>query len=179
MLITCEEVIFVMVDIQEKFRSHITDIDTVVKNSSILNRAAEILHIPLYITEQYPTGLGHTLGDIYIPNRSEILEKTSFSIFEHHIDQQIRVNQRKFIVLYGIEAHICIMQSVLEALDKRYIPVVVEDAVSSISPSDKATAFRRIYKEGGYIVSTQMLLFEIIRTANHPAFKDISKLLKT
>ena len=170
--------IFVMVDIQEKFHPHIHSIDSVIRNASILNKAAEILDIPLLITEQNPRGLGSTIQDIYLPQNHEKMVKSKFSIFEEDIDHYIREKKKNMVILYGIEAHICIMQSVLEALSKDLIPIVVEDAVSSISLHNKEIAIRRITQEGGIVVSTEMLLFELIKDAIHPDFKSISKLIK-
>ncbi len=173
-----DNLIFVMVDIQNKFLPHISDIETVIKNAGILNRGAEILDIPLLITEQNPVGLGKTIEDIYIPPDHKKIEKTKFSIFETEVERYIKEKKKSTLIIYGIESHICIMQSVLEAMEKNFIPVVVEDAVSSISLRNKETALRRIIQEGGYVVSTQMLLFEILNDANHPAFRAVSKLIK-
>ncbi len=178
MPILADNVIFVMVDIQFVFRPHINDLDSLLRNSSILNRAAEILDLPLLITEQNPQGLGSTIEEIYVPQQSDMMEKTKFSIFDDEIEQHIRSKKKDTIVLYGIEAHICIMQSVLDALSKGYRPIIVEDAVSSISLHDKEIAIRRMIQVGGIVVSTQMLLFELLKDAIHPDFKTISKLIK-
>jgi len=167
-----------MIDIQEKFRPHISDIETLIKNAGILNKATEILDLPLIVTEQNPKGLGKTIEDIYLPQNYERFEKTKFSILDEEIESFIRYTKKDTLVLYGIEAHICIMQSAIEALTKDFIPVIVEDAVSSISLHNKQIALDRIIREGGIIVSTEMLLFELIKDAIHPDFKSISKLIK-
>ena len=167
-----------MVDIQQKFQPHIGDIENVIKKASMLNKAAEILDLPLIITEQNPRGLGLTIPEIYIPKQAEKMVKTKFSILDEEIELFIRMKKKDTIVLYGIEAHICILQSVLEALSKYFLPVVVEDAVSSISPHNKEIALKRIYQVGGIVVTTEMLLFELIKDAIHPDFKAISNLVK-
>jgi hypothetical protein len=172
------DLLFIMIDIQSKFLPHIADIDAIIKNSSILNRAAELLSIPLLVTEQNPVGLGKTIEDIYLPKKSDKMVKARFSIFEPDIENIIESTKKSTLVLYGIEAHICVLQSFLEAREKGYKPVIVEDAVSSISAADKMTALNRIRQSGGEIVSTQMLLFEILEDTNNPAFRDISRLIK-
>ena len=178
MRILTDYVIFVMVDIQERFRAHLHDVETLIRNVNILNHAAEILDLPILVTEQNPRGLGPTFEDIYIPEKSERMTKTKFSIFDEDIEHFIRSTKRNMIVLYGIESHICILQSMLEALSKDFVPIVVEDAVTSISPHNKQIAMTRIKQEGGIIVSTEMLLFELIKDAIHPDFKQISNLVK-
>jgi len=178
MRIGIEEVLFVMVDIQDKFRGHIPDLKNLVRNTSILNKSAELLDIPILITEQYPIGLGPTLEEIYTPQHARWMDKTRFSIFEEEIEGFIKASRKEKIVLYGIEAHICIMQSVLEATDKKLIPVVVEDAISSISEHNRNIALNRIRDSKGIVVSTEMLLFELLQTAQHPDFREISKIVK-
>jgi|SRR5690554_1490477 hypothetical protein len=178
MRIGIEDVMFVMVDIQDRFRGHIPDMKNLVRNASILNKGAELLDIPLLITEQYPIGLGPTLEEIYTPQHARWMDKTSFSIFEDEIEEFIKASGKEKIILYGIEAHICITQSVLVAREKELIPIVVEDAVSSISQHNKNIALKRIQENEGIVVSTEMLLFELLQTASHPDFREISKIVK-
>ena len=178
MRILVDETVFIMVDIQQKFQPHISDMELLIKKASVLNKAAEILDIPLIVTEQNPRGLGPILSDIYIPQKAERMVKTKFSVLDEEIELFIRRKKKDTIVLYGIEAHICILQSVLEALSKYFLPVVVEDGVSSISPHNKEIALKRIYQAGGIVVTTEMLLFELIKDAIHPDFKAISNLIK-
>ncbi len=192
MRVSIKSVIFVMVDIQEKFKKHISDIDKLVKNVNMLNKFSEIMELPLLVTEQYPEGLGKTLDSIYLPAGYHLFTKNRFSIFEPHIEDHLDLLQderrfliireddiiKKHLVFYGIETHVCIIQSVLEALEKNYKPIVVADAVSSISGFDHDIALDRIKKEGATIVSTEMLLFELLRGSFHPHFKEVSRLVK-
>lgn len=192
MRVSVNSVVFVMVDIQERFEKHIADMPVVIKNVNLLNKAAELLEIPLLVTEQNPAGLGNTLSSIYLPAHHNLMSKTRFSIFEPEIEsyldsleiEHIDISnptdskKKKHIVLYGIETHVCICQSVMEALQRNYLPVVVADAVSSIDPHNKEIGLQRILSEGGAIVSTEMLLFELLKGSYHPHFKEISKLIK-
>ena len=178
MRLRSEDCLFVMIDIQEKFKNVITDIDTVIKNSNILNKASEILNIPLLITEQYPKGLGNTDKDIYIPSHAKIIEKTKFSIFTDDVIEFLKSQNKNTLVLYGIEAHICLTQSALDAIDHNYKVAYVVDGVNSRNPHSKKIALKRLIQNNVELVSTEMLLFELTNDAKHPNFKEISALVK-
>ncbi len=192
MKITAKNVVFVMVDVQKKFEPHIKDMPAIVKNANLLNKFAEIMEIPLLVTEQNPQGLGRTLDSIYVPDNHKLISKTRFSIFEPEVENyieslhdgklSIKVDSNptyhKHIVLYGIETHVCITQSVIESIEKKYHPVVISDAVSSISPENKEAGLRRIITEGGVVASTEMVMFELLQGSYHPHFKAISNLIK-
>ncbi|MDD3051739.1 MAG: isochorismatase family protein [Candidatus Cloacimonetes bacterium] len=169
---------FVMIDVQEKFREKIAELGTLIKNCSILNQSAEILGIPLLITEQYPSGLGKTLNEIYIPADVKIEEKKSFTVFEKDISTLIAKQGKEQLIIYGIEAHICVTQTCLDAIDKSYEVFLVLDAVSSRDKNNKNIAVNRLIKAGCEAVSTEMLLFELLHSAEHPKFKEIAKLVK-
>ena len=165
-----------MIDIQEKFRKAIPDIDKVIKNSSIMNRFAEMHNIPVFVTEQYPEGLGKTMEDIYVPSHAKPFTKTRFSIFDDKIDRFI--HRKNNIVIYGIEAHICVAQSALDAKKKGFNTYVIADAVSARTDENKDIAINRLRQEGCVITSTEMFIFEMIKDSNIPQFKEISKLVK-
>ncbi len=172
------DTLFVMIDIQDKFEAVINDIDEVIKNADILNKASSYLNIPLIITEQYPKGLGTTIQKISIPEHAMKFEKMSFSIFNKDISDYIENQKKKTLVFYGIEAHICLYQSTIDALEKGYKVYFVSDAVSSRKLSNKKTAISRLLSKGAQIVSTEMLLFELMENSTHPEFKQISALVK-
>jgi nicotinamidase-related amidase len=173
-----DSVLFVMIDIQERFLNHILNLPEVVKKSSLLNHTAEILNIPLLVTEQYPQGLGETLNNIYIPSKHNKITKTRFSVFDEIITTYIESLGIDTIVFYGIETHVCVCQSVIEAIEHGYRPFVVEDAVSSSDLRSKIVGLNRIEKEGGIVLNSEMLIFELLKDAQNPSFKEISKLVK-
>jgi len=172
------ETLFLMIDIQEKFEGVIFSLAEVIDNADILNRASEILEIPLIVTEQYPKGLGATLSQIYLPENTPILEKTKFSAFTPEVEKLIVETGKKSIILYGIEAHVCLTQTAIELLSKGYQVGIVADAVSSRHVDNKLYALTRLGNLGIHIVTTEMILFELINHAKHPKFKDISQLVK-
>ncbi len=178
MRINPNDTLFIMIDIQEKFRDVIDSLDLVSKNSDILNRSAELMQLPILVTEQYPKGLGKTLEEIYIPASATRFEKVSFSIFNEEISSFLVNQPRSTLVLYGIETHICMYQSALDALAKGYKVYFVADAVSSRTKANKEAALNRLSTLGVNIVTTEMLLFEMLVNSKHPAFKEISKLVK-
>jgi hypothetical protein len=167
-----------MIDIQERFKPAIPELDRIINAASILNKAAEILDIPLIITEQYPEALGKTCSEIYVPQGTKIFEKRTFTIFDEDIEKHVDSIKKQKIVLYGIESHVCLMQSALDALERDYDVYYVVNAVASRKEEDKKIAIKRLRDLGVQIVSYEMLLFEIMQTSEHPAFRQISKLIK-
>ncbi len=178
MKIKAENALFVMIDVQERFRPAIHDMDTVIRNCDILTRSSELLDIKLMVTEQYPEGLGKTMPEIHVPESSMRFEKTRFSIFDDAIHRKIFELDPSWIVLFGIESHVCVMQSALDAIRFGMNVMVVADAVSSRSPHSKDVALERLRQNGCQPVTTEMLLFEIMEDAHHPAFRKISRLIK-
>ncbi len=178
MIFTEKNTLFLMIDIQEKFENVIFGIDEVVKNTNILNKASELLHIPLLITEQYPKGLGRTMPNIYLPTNSKMFEKKKFSSLIPEVLEFIENNSIKNIVIYGVETHVCLTQTALELLSKRLNVGIVADAVSSRHIDNKLYALTRLGNLGVEILTTEMILFELMVSAEHPMFREISKLVK-
>lgn len=170
---------FVLVDIQEKFVPVIHGIDKVISNSNILVNAAGILNIPLIITEQYPAGLGSTSKRINLPEKMTLIEKISFSCFGcDDFVKKIKELNVDSIVLFGIESHVCILKTALDALKNNYEVHVVADAVSSRTAENKLTAIERMRQSGAFIVSTEMLLFQLLENSKTKQFKLINKIIK-
>lgn len=178
MRLKIEESLFIMIDIQEKFEKAIPDIENVIIHSSMLNKASEILNIPLLVTEQYPKGLGKTIDRIYLPENYKGFEKTRFSIFTQEIADYLKSLDKKSLILYGIEAHICLTQSALDAIEAGFQVFYVCDAVASRKDYNKKIAIKRLIQNGVEMINTEMLLFELVNDAKHPNFKQISALVK-
>ncbi len=178
MRINQENCLFVMIDIQEKLIPVMKDAGELINNANILNKASSMLEIPLILTEQYPKGLGSTFSEIHIPDTAEKFEKNCFSIFNDQISESISKSKKNLLVMYGIESHICLLQSALDAIERGYKVMCVVDAVSSRTERSKDIAIRRLESLGVEMVSTEMLLFEILKTTSHPKFRTVSKLIK-
>jgi len=170
---------FVLIDIQEAFRPHISSLDEVVANSNRLVKGATILRIPLLVTEQYPKGLGRTLPDIELPEGSEPMPKLSFSCVGcDDFRESLERSKVKSVVVFGIETHVCVLQTVLDLLELGYEVHVVADAVSSRTERNRELAFDRMRQSGAFIVSTEMVLFQLLVRAKSEGFKEISELVK-
>lgn len=180
-LINRDDTILVMIDIQEKFTSVISEIDTVIENTNILLKAAEILKIPILMTEQYPKGLGSTTTRIHVPAEVESrkIEKLAFSCFDSEdFVACLQELGRKTIVLCGIETHICILKTALHGLKEGYQVHVVADATSSRELQDKSLSIARMRQSGVFIVTTEMLLFQLLKVAGTDTFRRIYELIK-
>ena len=178
-IISREKTVFVLVDIQEKFIPVVHNIDQVISNTNILIRASEILNIPLIVTEQYPKGLGMTWREINLPDNPVLFEKIHFSCFGcDEFSKKIEEMGAESIVLFGIETHVCVLQTALDALKNNITVYLVSDAVSSRTPENKSIAIERMRQSGIFIVSTEMILFQLLERAGTGEFRLISDLVK-
>jgi nicotinamidase-related amidase len=180
MRILIEESAAVIIDIQEKLLPHIFEGENILRNCHKLIEGLQILSVPIIITQQYSKGLGSTVPSISqrIPEFTHI-EKISFSCYdEPSFRRQLTDSGRQFIILCGIESHVCVLQTCLDLLDAGLIPVVVEDCVSSRKPNDKRIAIERMRQEGARITTLESLLFELTRLAGNDTFKSISMIVK-
>jgi nicotinamidase-related amidase len=178
-IINKEKTVFILVDVQDKFVPIINDVDKLISNSNILIKASEILKIPLIVTEQYPKGLGHTSEKINLPKKKHLIEKISFSCFESEgFVKKIKELKVDSIVLFGVEAHVCVLKTALDALKNNFDVYVVVDAISSRTFDNKSIAIERMRQSGVFIVSTEMVLFQLLDKAGTEEFKSISNLVK-
>jgi len=171
-----------IVDVQERLTPHIYDHENIVKKIVTLIKGLQALNIPIMLNEQYKKGLGDTLPelrDVLEGDNAKSFEKVTFSACDnndswHHLAQQ----NRSTVLLFGAEAHVCIMQTALDLLDNGMQPVIMGDAVGSRFPYDKKQAIRRIRRAGGVISTVESILFELCRSSEDPAFKTIINLIK-
>jgi nicotinamidase-related amidase len=171
----------VLIDMQAKLASVMPAdaLQGVVKNCSILAQTAKLLVIPAIVTEQYPQGLGESLPEIkqHLAD-SKFITKTAFSACgEPKFNQQLHRDKPQ-IVLAGMEAHICVLQTVLDLTKANKQVFVVEDAIISRNPANKANAIARMRDAGCVISNTESVVFEWLGNANHDAFKAVSKLIR-
>ncbi len=172
----------IMIDVQEKLTPHIHDHEAITDKMAILIQGLQALGVPVMLNEQYKKGLGETIAkltDVLGDANKQSFEKLSFSVCDNppswaHIVRQ----NRRIALLFGIETHVCVLQTALDLLDNGMQPVIVADAVGSRNPYDKKIALRRMRRAGAVITTTEAILFELLRGADDPAFKTISKLVK-
>jgi nicotinamidase-related amidase len=175
--------LLVIVDLQTKLSAAMESVaaELVSKNIVRLIEAANLLDIPIVVTEQYPQGLGVTEEAISrkLFLSTPIFEKSSFSCCGCvGFCLALETSERRQIILVGQEAHVCILQSALDLLHRGHQVFVVEDAVNSRKLEHKQFALQRMQQQGVTMVSYESVLFEWLRTASHPHFKAISNLLR-
>ena len=171
-----------VVDIQEKLAPHLHNEQVMVGRAAQVLEAAKLFSIPFTVAEQYPKGLGKTVEAIAAYIREPVFEKTTFSCFGSKAlcarVEELANAQRNTLIVIGCEAHVCVLQSVIDALDLGYNVVVVDDAVGSRYPRDKELAQARLGHAGAQYLSTEMLLFEWTQGKQNEHFKAISSLIK-
>jgi nicotinamidase-related amidase len=174
------ETIALVIDIQDKLFPHIDNHENLLKNCGLLLSGLNVLDIPVVVTEQYPKGLGSTLKELskLITDFSPI-EKLSFSCCgEKKFLEAVQGFGKRNIIICGIETHVCVLQTVMDLIERGYHPVIIEDCVSSRKRSDRETAIKRMAREGVIITTYESILFELCEVAGTDQFKQISKLVK-
>ncbi|MDO5612296.1 MAG: isochorismatase family protein [Paracoccus sp. (in: a-proteobacteria)] len=164
------------IDLQARLMPAIHDAPQVLRNAARLVQAAGMLGVPQVVTEQNPAGLGATVSEIPTA-AAQVLSKFSFGAcdepgFLDHIPTDAQV------IVSGCETHVCVLQTVLGLLDSGRDVYVVADAAGSRSPENKAAALTRMARQGAEVVTTEMVLFEWMRSARHPQFRQIAALIK-
>jgi nicotinamidase-related amidase len=170
----------VVVDVQGKLAQLMHDKETLFKNIRILIQSAKILNIPILWCEQVPSALGPTIPEIAeLLTDNQPISKSSFSCCGcEEFNRRLETIGRKHILICGLETHVCVYQTTIDLFTKGYEVDCVADAVSSRMLSNKETGLKRIADEGARISSTEMAIFEILKTAEHPQFRQIAKLVK-
>jgi nicotinamidase-related amidase len=171
-----------VIDIQEKLLPPIFQKEQLVKNSQLLIRLAGILKIPALMTVQYPKGLGNTVPEIssLLPG-TEPIDKQMFSCFGSDVFCSLLKRlpgQRNTLLLCGMECHICVAQTALAALREGYIVHVASDAVSSRAEWNWKIGLERMRAAGAIISSTEMMIYELLRSSGAPAFKEMLPYLR-
>lgn len=176
--ITAENSAFLFIDVQEKLTAMLTK-DKVSKKASILAKTANILNVKTVLTEQYPKGLGSTVQMVKenLKEDAKIFEKTSFNalLTEGVLES---IGDVKNVFILGIETHICVYQTTIALLEKGYNVFVVKDACASRETDEFKAGINLMEKEGAKILTTEMVLFELLKSSKHPNFKEVQALIK-
>ncbi|GFI62561.1 putative hydrolase YcaC [Clostridiales bacterium] len=181
MRISACNTVALIVDYQEKLLPAMSNLENLMENSKKLILGLKELGIPMIVTEQYSKGLGHTvkeitdcMGDSYKP-----YEKLTFSgICTDEIREAVKAFGKENILVCGVEAHVCVLQSVIDLKEEGYNVFLVEDCIASRKTNDKETAVARAMGEGAFVTSVEAALFEMTYGAGTPHFKAISKIVK-
>ena len=170
-----------IIDIQEKLINASYNKPELERKASTIAEACSILNIPVIVTEQYPKGLGSTIQSIKdaLGEGAGYFEKTSFSAIENPaIASAIDKSGRKQIVVFGIETHICVSQTVNALVAKGYDVTVISDACGSRVIKEHLAGLERIKENKAHIITTEIALFEWLKGARHVKFKEVQNLIK-
>jgi nicotinamidase-related amidase len=172
--------LLLVIDIQGRLARIVQDSDAVIRNAGILTEGMQLLGVPALVTEQYPAGLGHTVEELQ-PRIAglPLMEKSTFSCCaDPGIMQAIVDSRRTEIIVCGIEAHVCVYQTVRDLLRHGHTVHVVTDAISSRDDTNRRLAITVMHSLGASLTSTEMILFELLHTSGTDIFKAISKLVR-
>lgn len=170
-----------VVDVQEKLMPVIHDKDSIVENIRRLARGAQILGVPLLVSEQYPKGLGPTVEPVakVLDPGAARCSKVAFScIADQEFFREIEGMKRDTLLVCGAESHVCVLQTVLDALAAGFRVQVAADAVGSRDPGNKRIALERMARAGAVITGTESALFELLERAGTDEFKQVQALVK-
>ncbi|XP_038058224.1 isochorismatase domain-containing protein 1-like [Patiria miniata] len=177
--LAAESTVFFLCDMQEKFKPAIKYFSDIVEVAKRLTETSKILEIPLIVTEQYPKGLGSTVSDLDITHAVGVFPKTKFSMVLPPVEEELqkRPNLRS-VVLFGIEAHVCVQQTALDLLAKGLEVHIVADACSSRSMMDRQFAYERLRQAGAIVTTSEAVIFQLLGESKHPKFKEVQALVK-
>ena len=180
MLLDAQSSCLLIIDIQERLTPAIAQIDQIVDRVLILLQAAERLGVPILVSEQYPKGLGPTIAPVaeLVP-AGATLAKTEFSAAANpEFRARLAELGRPQPVVCGVEAHVCVLQTVIELRQAGYDVGVVHDGCGSRHPDNAEAAYARMSRLGAELVTGEMVVFEWLRRAGTPEFREVSKLIK-
>lgn len=180
MLIEAARSALLVVDVQERLAPAVSGGAACIGRCRLLIEAAGRLDVPVFASEQYPQGLGPTvsaLRALLAPER--VFDKICFAgADDERLSAALRASGRERIVLGGMEAHVCVLQTALGLRRDGFAPVVVADAVASRDPANRELALRRLEANGVEVASSEMVLFEWLGRAGTDAFRAIAPLIK-
>lgn len=171
----------IIIDMQEAFRSSISDFAETSARIALVAHAAQLLKLPIIVTEQYAKGLGHTAGEIraVLPAEVDPIEKTAFSSCgAQSFVERLQQTRARQLLVCGIEAHICVNQTTHDLLARGYQVHLLTDCITARAKHNKRAAFAKMRASGALPSSIEMALFELLRDAKHEQFKAVQRLIK-
>ena len=176
-MLNAEGAVLLLIDLQERLMPVIGDHEAVIARAVRLASAARLLDVPVRATEQNPAGLGPTVPQLAAYPQA-VLSKTTFSAAGDSGFPALLPAGSGEIIVAGCEAHVCVLQTVLDLLESGRRVVWAADATGSRDPADQAAAIDRARQHGAEIVTSEMVLFEWLRDSRHPEFREVHKLLR-
>ncbi|MGP8154864.1 MAG: hydrolase [Smithella sp.] len=179
-MINRETAVLVIIDIQGNLAQAMFDKENLFSNTIELIKGFKVLNVPVIVTEQIPQKLGPTIPQIAAElDGIKPIAKESFSCWEDvHFREHLEALSHRHIVLLGIETHVCVYQTALDLISNGYDVHLVADAISSRTPENRQIGIDAMKSAGTKITSTEMVLFELLRTAADPKAKELFKIVK-
>lgn len=172
MLIRSSESVLTVIDMQARLVPAMQAPARTIRNTRTLLAGAEEMGVPILVTEQYPEGLGPTVPELRLPDCAQVLPKMHFSCMEDAgFAAALQALGRRQVVIAGMEAHICVMQTAASLIEAGFEVFVVSDATASRTLDSEAACIARLTAIGAGIVTTEMVIFEWLGRAGTPAFK--------
>lgn len=180
MLLQADQSCLLVVDIQERLAPAIIGQETLIARVATLIKGAQALSVPMLVSEQYPKGLGHTVEPLApLLQGQPVIEKTHFSCLrEPGFADHVRRLHRSHVVVVGMEAHVCVLQTVVDLLREPYDVFVVADGIGSRVEESRRFAIERMQRAGATIVTVEMVLFEWLERADRPEFRPVTNLIR-
>ena len=174
-----QDAVLLIVDYQDKLLPAIHEAGPCVAAARRLIEAARLFDLPMLVTEQYPAGLGRTCATLLeVLAGVPVIEKTLFSACVPEVLDRLKAWARPDIIVIGIEAHVCVQQTVLDLLREGYTVHLCADAVGSRRTNDRDLAVERMRQAGAIVTSTESTIFELLGQAGSDAFKKVLKIVK-
>lgn len=174
-----DSTVLLVIDFQDRLLPAIHEADACVAVACRMIEAAKIMGMPLLCTEQYPAGLGRTCAAVRESlGEAPILEKIRFSGCVEAVVDRLRQLNRPNVIVVGIEAHVCVLQTVLDLLRLGFTTFVCADGVSSRRPLDRDVAVERMRQAGAVVTTTESTIFELLGEAGTETFRKVLKIVK-
>lgn len=180
MILNQDNSIVLIIDVQEKLLNAIFNKGTVKAKADIIAKAAALLNLPTFVTEQYQKGLGETITSVKDALKdAKYFEKVAFNALEDvNLLSELKSTGRKQIVLFGIETHICVHQTAAALIENGFDVALISDACGSRFENEYLGGISAMKQNGAFIKTTEIALFELLKSAKHPSFKEIQSLIK-
>lgn len=180
-ILNIEDSVVMIIDVQEKLLNAVFNKASLEKKATTLANTAKILGIPVIVTEQYPKGLGATVETLreVLPENTQYFEKTAFSALENNdVLEALKNSGKKQVIIFGIETHICVSQTTNALIQEGFEVSVIRDACGSRSELEYLAGLERMKDNGAHVLTTEIALFEWLKGAKHPKFKEVQMLIK-
>ncbi len=171
----------VVIDVQERLCPAMHSFAAAQETMTRALRIASVFSVDVFVTEQYPKGLGATIPELAdaFPSQTQVFEKTAFSCWgAPAFAAAVEAIRPEALVLIGMETHVCVQQTALQAVQRGYRTILLADAVCSRRPSDRDTALAFMTAHGVEVTTLEAVAFDWLGNAKHPLFRDVSRLVK-